>query len=65
MTMLNHGFDGLFHPSEMRTVSRMATAHMAAIKRFCLCALVILLTGGALAGVIALKAAIYLARLNY
>jgi hypothetical protein len=42
-----------------------AEAHLATFKRFCRCALTVLLVGGAVAGIIALKAAIYLSRLNY
>jgi hypothetical protein len=44
---------------------RLTTRHGAMIRRFCLCALTALLAGGALAGIIALKAAIFLSRLNY
>jgi hypothetical protein len=42
-----------------------AEARRAAVKRFFLCALTVLLAGGAIAGIIALKAAIYLSRFNY
>ena len=42
-----------------------AEVHVAMIKRFGICALTTLLAGSALAGIIALKAAIFLSRLNY
>jgi hypothetical protein len=42
-----------------------AKAHLATIKRFCICALIVLAAGGVLAAIIALKATIYLSRLNY
>jgi hypothetical protein len=35
------------------------------IKRICICVVTVLMAGAALAGIIALKAAIYLSRLNY
>jgi hypothetical protein len=35
------------------------------IKRFCVCALAAVAAGGALAAIMALKAAIYLSRFNY
>jgi len=40
-------------------------AHLATIKRFCICALTIMAAGGAVTAIIALKAAIYLPRFNY
>ena len=43
-------------------VMRVATAHLGLIKRVCLCALAVLLTGGAMAGIIALKTAIFFSR---
>jgi hypothetical protein len=42
-----------------------AEAHLAMIRRFCICAVTILVAGGAVAAIIALKAAIYLSRFNY
>lgn len=61
MAMLTHDFERLFHPSEARPRVRPAAAraHLAAIKRFSLCALTIFLAGGTLAAGIALKTAIY------
>ena len=60
MTMLMHGFDGPVASTESRNVVKEAAkTHLSALERFCLCALVILLTGGMLAGAIALKTAIY------
>jgi hypothetical protein len=38
---------------------------LAKIKRLCVCAITILAAAGALAGIIALKATVYLSRLNY
>jgi hypothetical protein len=43
---------------------READARLAKIGQFCMCAFTILLAVGALTGVIALKAAIYLSRLH-
>ena len=40
-------------------------ARLAAIKQFCLCALTVVLAMAAVAGVIALKSAVYLSRLNF
>jgi hypothetical protein len=60
MALLTHGFDGPVDSSERRNLVKGATsAHLSAIKRFGLCALAILLSGGLLAGAIALKTAIY------
>jgi hypothetical protein len=42
-----------------------AKAHLATIKRFCICAFTVLAAGGVFAAIIALKATIYLSRLNY
>jgi hypothetical protein len=42
-----------------------ANAHMATIKRFCVCALAALVGGSAFAGVIALRVAIYFWRFHY
>ena len=39
--------------------------HIAMLRRFCLCALVALLIGGGVAGIVALKAVIALSRINY
>jgi hypothetical protein len=61
MAMLTHDLKRPFHPTEKQLQVRAgaASAHLAMIKRVCLCALTVLLAGGALAAVIALKAAIY------
>ena len=40
-------------------------AHLAMIRRFCRIGLTILLAGGALAGIIALKTVVYFLRYNY
>jgi hypothetical protein len=70
MTMLMHTRDPLERapssPERRDTVKGgAAQAHLATIKRFCICALVAVAAGGALAAIIALKAAIYLSRFNY
>jgi hypothetical protein len=64
MTMLMHTRDPFERaPSlmERRDTIRegAAEAHLAMIKRFCMCALTVLAAGGAIAAIIALKAAIY------
>jgi len=64
MTMLTHT-RGPFKPapgsSERRGTASggAASAHLAMIKRFCMCTLAILAAGGALAAIVALKAAIF------
>jgi hypothetical protein len=50
--------------SGMRAATGTTGAHWATIKRFCLFALAILLVGGAVAGIVALKTAFYLSHLN-
>jgi hypothetical protein len=64
MTMLmytRHPFERA--PSSMETRDTIregaAEAHLAMIKRFCISALTVLAAGGAIAAIIALKAAIY------
>jgi hypothetical protein len=61
MAMLTHDLERPLYPSEAQPRFRpgAARAHLAMIKRFCLCALTILLASGALAAVIALKTAAY------
>jgi hypothetical protein len=39
--------------------ARPAAAHLAMIKRFCMCGLTVVAAGGAIAAIIALKAAIF------
>jgi hypothetical protein len=54
-----------YSPERQDTVTPgAAKAHVAMIKRFCICALTILLAGSALAGVIALKAIAVFHNLN-
>jgi hypothetical protein len=70
MTMLTHSrgrFERVLYSSGRRDNVRAgaAQAHLATIKRFCVCALTVLVAGGAVAAVIALKTAVYLSRLNY
>ena len=61
MAMLTHGFERPFRPSDAQQSATpgMAGAHLTTIKRACLFLLTVLLAGGALAAVIALKTAIY------
>ena len=61
MAMLTHDLERTLHPSEepLQAESGTAVAHLAVIKRVCLGMLTVLLAGGALAAVIALKTAIY------
>jgi hypothetical protein len=47
------------------TETEAAGARLASIKQFCVCAFTVLLAMAAVAGVIALKAAVYLSRLNF
>jgi hypothetical protein len=70
MTMLLHTRDPFKRapcsPQRRDTVKEgAAQAHLAMIKRFCVCALAAVAAGGALAAIMALKAAIYLSRFNY
>ena len=67
MTMLTHA-RGPFQRAPGRQEAATpgaAEAHLAMIKRICICVVTVLMAGAALAGIIALKAAIYLSRLNY
>ena len=69
MTMLTHTHSlerSSYSPQRRDAVpAGAAEARIAAIKRICLCACAALLAGGAMAGIIALRTAIYLARFNY
>jgi hypothetical protein len=70
MTMLTHagGRSGpTSHLSGGRDAARAggASAHMAMLKRFCMGALATLIVGSAVVGIIALKTAVALSRLNY
>jgi hypothetical protein len=69
MTMLTHARGPFQRPTYSPERQDAATpgaaeAHVAMIKRFCICALTILLAGGALAGIIALKAIAVFHNLN-
>lgn len=70
MTMLTHT-RGPFKPASYSSGERdtagagIANAHLAMVRQFCKYALTILIVGGAVAGIIALKAAIALSRLGY
>jgi hypothetical protein len=70
MTMLVHShgpFAGFPYPSGRRDTvgADAAQAHLAMIRRFCTCALTVLVAGGAVAAIIALKTAVYLSRLTF
>lgn len=69
MTMLTHTgspFKAAPHTLGKRdTVDAGANAHLATIKRFCICTLAALLAGSAVAGIIALRTAVYFWRLHY
>lgn len=70
MTMLMHThgpFEPARHSSDVRDAAATATANArtAMIKRFCVCALAILIAGGALTAIIALRTAIYFSRFGY
>lgn len=70
MTMLTPTrgpFTQAFHSSERRGPAKPGTAnfHLTTIKRFCVCALLALLAGGAVAGIMALRTAAYFWRFHY
>jgi hypothetical protein len=67
MSTLTHHFDDSLHSPERQNIVRTSTARkrLAAIKRLCLGALPLLLTGGLLVGLIALRTAIYFSRIHY
>jgi hypothetical protein len=68
MTMLTHRGNE-FKPASYRSgqqhTAGTTIADFAVLKRFWLCALTVLLAGGAVAGIIALKTAIALSRISY
>jgi len=65
MTMLTHP-GGRLEPASCRSARRdTAAPSHTMLKRFCLRAFGPLLLGGALAGLIAIRAAIFLSRVNY
>jgi hypothetical protein len=67
MAILTHDSDGPFPSLEGHTPAGTgaARAYLTVIKRFCVCVLTVLLAGGALAAVIALKTAIYFWRSHF
>jgi hypothetical protein len=68
MTILTHTgarFKPAAQSSGRRDTAGAANAHLAVIRRFGMCALAVLLAGGAAAGVIALKTAIFFLRYHY
>jgi hypothetical protein len=66
MAMLTHGFERPVRSTGTQRLAQAdsANAHLAMIKRVCLIASTLLLAGGALAAIIALKTAIYFARFH-
>ena len=64
MAMLTHDFERSFSPSQPLVRPAATNAHLATVKRFCLCALGALLAGSAVAAIIALKTAVYFARFH-
>ena len=66
MAMLTHDFGRPVRATGKPRTARAdsANAHLAMIKRLCLIASTLLLAGGALAAIIALKTAIYLSRFH-
>jgi hypothetical protein len=66
MAMLTHDFERPVGPAGRQQPAQVdsAKAHFAMIKRFCLIASTLLLAGGALAAIIALKTAIYFSRFH-
>ena len=69
MTVLTHPgspIERARHAGRQNTVETAAAdARLAKFKQFCMCAFTVLLAMGALVGVIALKAAVFLSRLNF
>jgi hypothetical protein len=67
MTMLTHTPKRAPYSSEGQNAAEAsaAEAHLGMIKRFCMYALTILLAGGALAGIIALRAIAVFHSLNF
>ena len=70
MTMLTHIRGPLERapyssPRRDAVAARPLTAHLAMIKRFCMCALTVLAAGSAIAAVIALKAAAFIWVFHY
>jgi hypothetical protein len=64
MVMLTHDFERSFHPRQPPVRPTAATALLATVKRFGLCAMSTLLGGSAVAAIIALKTAAYFARFD-
>jgi hypothetical protein len=64
MTMLTHDFERSASPRQLPVGPAAANAHLATVKRFCLCALGALLAGSAVGAPIALKTPVYFARFH-
>ena len=64
MSMLTHRSEQPFRSSERRAPA-VSAARRAMVRRFCRRALTVLLMGGLLAGLIAVKTVIFLPRFSY
>ena len=68
MTMLSYTgnrFKSASYPSRRRDTATPVGARLAVFKRFCRCAVTVLLVGSGVAAIIALKTAIVLSRISY
>jgi hypothetical protein len=67
MSMLTRHFDDSLHSSDRRSGIKINAARLRlpSIKGLCLGALAIVSAGGLVAGLVALRTAIYLSRLHY
>ncbi|KRR08930.1 hypothetical protein CQ12_08145 [Bradyrhizobium jicamae] len=67
MSMLTHHFDGSLRSADRKSGIKIITAklRLPTIKGLCLGTLAIVSAGGLVAGLIALRTAIYLSRLHY
>lgn len=67
MILLSHDPDHSLRTSVHRDIRRwgLTQKQLATAKRQCLCALTLLIFAGALAGAIALKTALYIARFSF
>ena len=67
MAMLTHELERTFRSSDKRQLIRpdAAAAHWATIKQVCVIVSTLLLAGGGLAAIIALKTAVYFARFHF
>jgi hypothetical protein len=64
MSLLTHRVEQTFHPSDRHAAAR-SSARWAMIKRVCSRALAVLLMGGMLAGLIAVKTVLFIPSFKY